>query len=168
MEWEQFSTDSLEQQLVSDELEVARLRARQMAVLAVVDARQVSTADGSRSLGEWVSARLDVASDTARSLVRTMRRLQDRPDLHRVLAEGGVSFDRAEGLSRIQEDVGLLEHLDVGGVHREAALRVRISSEDEVRSAEDRFLVMQPSLDESWWKGWFGLDGYSGALVDKV
>ncbi|HUF14528.1 MAG TPA: hypothetical protein VMQ46_01410 [Acidimicrobiia bacterium] len=27
---------------------------------------------------------------------------------------------------------------------------------------------MQPSLDKSWWKLWGGLDGHSGALVDKV
>ncbi len=28
--------------------------------------------------------------------------------------------------------------------------------------------MIQPSLDESWWKLWGGLDGASGALVDKV
>ncbi len=27
---------------------------------------------------------------------------------------------------------------------------------------------MQPSLDESWWKGWFGFDGPTGALFNKV
>jgi 5-methylcytosine-specific restriction endonuclease McrA len=27
---------------------------------------------------------------------------------------------------------------------------------------------MQPSLDESWWRLWGGLDGPSGAIVDKV
>ncbi len=32
----------------------------------------------------------------------------------------------------------------------------------------DQFLVMQPSLDESWWKGWFGMDGATGALVNKT
>jgi hypothetical protein len=29
-------------------------------------------------------------------------------------------------------------------------------------------LILQPSLDESWWKLWGGLDGYSGAIVDKA
>jgi hypothetical protein len=33
---------------------------------------------------------------------------------------------------------------------------------------QDRFLVLQPSLDQSWWKLFGGLDGVSGALVDKV
>ena len=66
---------------------------------------------------------------------------------------GEISFDRLEALSRIPEDVGRLEHLDVAGVRREAAKRVRISAEDEYRTAPDQFLILQPSLDESWWKG---------------
>jgi 5-methylcytosine-specific restriction endonuclease McrA len=61
-----------------------------------------------------------------------------------------------------------LEHCDIAGVRRTAAQQVRISTEDEYRTAEDRFLVLQPSLDESWWKLFGGLDGISGALVDKV
>jgi hypothetical protein len=73
-----------------------------------------------------------------------------------------------EALSRIPETVGLSEHLDVGGILREAARRIRITAEAETRSAGDRFLVLQPSLDETWWKLWGGFDGYTGALIDKV
>jgi len=137
-------------------------------MLEELDRRQVATGDGCKSLAEWAAARLDMSQDTARLLVRTMRRTGSRPELREALASGEVSFDRVEALSRIPEDVGLLQHLDVSGVLTEAAKRVRITAEDEVRSADDQFLVMQPSLDESWWRGWFGLDGHSGALVDKV
>jgi hypothetical protein len=73
-----------------------------------------------------------------------------------------------EALSRIPVDVGLCEHTDISGVRREAALRARITSEAEQRSSDDRFLILQPSLDESWWRLWGGLDGYSGAIVDKA
>ena len=66
------------------------------------------------------------------------------------------------------KDVGRLEQVDVARVHREAALRARISSETEHRTTTDRFLVLQPTLDQSWWKLWGGLDGHSGAVVDKV
>ena len=45
---------------------------------------------------------------------------------------------------------------------------MRITAETEYRSARDRFLVLQPNLDESWFRLWGGLDGYSGAIVDKV
>jgi hypothetical protein len=113
MELERSSTDALEQQLIADERLVARLRSRQMAVLEELDVRQVATGDGARSLSEWVSGRLDVGPETAKTLVRTMRRLQDRPDLSDDLASGRVSFDRIEAVSRIHADVGLLEWTDV-------------------------------------------------------
>ena len=160
--------DQRERQLVDDESLIARLRARQMENLAVLDQVQVATGDGSRSLSEWVSARLDVSLATARSLVRTMRRSQERPDLRRLLASGEVSFDRVEALSKISEDVGLMFEADIAGVCREAASRALTDSESESRTPDDNFLVIQPSLDESWWKLWGGLDAYSGALVDKV
>ena len=54
----------------------------------------------------------------------------------------------------------------VSGARR--AKRAGVSAEVENRSADDRFLVIQPSLDESWWRLWGGLDGYAGAMVDKV
>ena len=163
-----WTTDELEQELLADEVERSRLVARQVEILEELDYRQVATADGCRSLSEWTTARLDVHPDTAKCLVRTMRRTVERPDLREAVAEGDISFDRLEALSRISEDVGLLEHLDVAGVRREAANRVRITAEDEYRTASDQFLIMQPSLDESWWKGYFGMDGATGALVNKT
>lgn len=59
-------------------------------------------------------------------------------------------------------------HLDVAGVRREASRWAGVTAEEEFKTANDRFLVMQPALDESWWKLWGGLDGPSGAVVDKV
>ncbi len=135
-------------------------------MLEELDVRQIATADGSRSLSEWVDSRLDVAPDTAKPLVRTMRRLQDRPDLQEALATGEASFDRIEALSRILEDVGLMEWADVSSVRREAAKRIRIAAEHEAQSADERYLTMQPSLDESRWRLWGELDGYTGAVVD--
>lgn len=79
MDWDGVSTDSIEQQLIDDERLISRMRAQQMAALAELDVRQVATGDGSRSLSEWTAARLDTGPDTARMLVRSMRRLQDVP-----------------------------------------------------------------------------------------
>ncbi|HEU4318942.1 MAG TPA: DUF222 domain-containing protein [Acidimicrobiia bacterium] len=165
---EVLSVDQREQRLVASERMIARLREVQMRDLAELDVAQVATGDGSRSLSEWVAGRLDMSVDSAKSLVRTMRRLLDRPDLSGLLAEGSVSFDRVEALSRIPEDVGLMEWADVAGVRREASLRVRVTAEDEYRTARDRFLVLQPNLDVSWWRLWGGLDGPFGSLMDKV
>ncbi|HEU4318804.1 MAG TPA: DUF222 domain-containing protein, partial [Acidimicrobiia bacterium] len=100
---EVLSIDQREQRLVASERMIARLREVQMRDLAELDVAQVATGDGSRSLSEWVAGRLDISVDSAKTLVRTMRRLQDRPDLQGLLAEGSVSFDRVEALSRIPE-----------------------------------------------------------------
>ncbi|MEA1904068.1 MAG: HNH endonuclease [Actinomycetota bacterium] len=168
MERETLSIDQREQRLMADERLIGRLRARQMGDLAALDEAQIATADGARSLSEWTASRLDLGLDTARSLVRTMRRIQERPDLEDDLASAEVTFDRVEALSRIPEDVGHMLHADVAGVHREASKRARLTGEDEHRSAADQFIVMQPTLDESWWRVWGGLDGATGALVDKT
>ena len=165
---EVLTVDQREQRLIADERLIARIRARQMRDLEALDTAQVATGDGARSLSEWVAARLDVSLDTARSLVRTMRRTSGRSDLREGLSSGDVSFDRVEAVSRISEDVGLLLHLDVAGVRREAAKRVRVTASNEAKTLEDSYLVMQPSLDESWWQGHFGLDGYIGSIVDKA
>jgi hypothetical protein len=121
MEWENLSIDQREQRLIAAEHEIGRLRGIQLQDLAELDIAQVASADGSRSLSEWVSARMGVGPETATTLVRTMRRIQGRPHLEGELAAGNVSFDRVEALSRIPEDVGLLECLEVAGVRREAA-----------------------------------------------
>ena len=107
------------------------LDAHDMEVLEELDRRQVATGDGSRSLSEWTTARLDMRPDTAKALVQTMRRTAQRPRLRELLAAGEVSFDRVEALSRISAEVGLLLHLDVAGVLTEAAKRVRITAQDE-------------------------------------
>jgi hypothetical protein len=153
------STDQLEQELLVNQAERARLCARDLEILEELDYRQVATADGCRSLSEWVAARLDMSTGTAKSVVRTMRRTVDRPDLREAL-ESGVSFDRVEALSKIPDKIGLLEHLDVGGVEREAASRTRISAEDEQRTSDDQFLVLQPPWTNhggncgAGWKEW--------------
>lgn len=144
------TTDQLEQRLAEAEQFVSRAREVQLEMLEELDRRQVAKADGARSLSEWLAARIDSNTDTAKGLVRTMRRTADRIDLRDHLREG-VSFDRVEALSKLdsRDSDDLLLWTDVGGVHREAAKRARGTSEVERRTETDRFLVMQPSLDES-------------------
>ncbi|MFQ5523286.1 MAG: hypothetical protein ACE5F5_06870, partial [Acidimicrobiia bacterium] len=88
MEWDHITTDEIEQQVLAAQEAVAKLRSFQMEALEELDRRQIATADGSRSMVEWVAARLDVGPDTAKRLVGTMRRTCDRPDLREALAEG--------------------------------------------------------------------------------
>ncbi len=164
------SVDAAEQTVITAERHIARLRAIQIEALDVLDRSQVATGDGARTLVDWVSARADVSQSTARDLVQTMRRTRDRSELQGPLAEGDVTFDRLVAASRITggSTDPLFEHLDVGGVHREASRRKDLTREEEQRSFRDRFLVLQPSLDESWWRLYGGLDGELGAIVDQA
>ena len=100
--------------MLARQVEIGRLTAEQVLDLEELDYRQVATADGCRSLSEWATARLDVHPDHAKSLVRTMRRTAERPDLRDALAAREISFDRMEALSRIPEDVGFLEAFGYG------------------------------------------------------
>jgi len=165
---ELLTIDQREQRFVAAETLVSQIRAQQMEDLEVLDRAQVATGDGSRSLSEWVSTRLDMSRDSAKSLVRTVRRTVDRSDLRDALASGEVSFDRVEALSKISEDVGLLSHLDVGGVYREASRRTRLTAEDEIKTAEANHLFLQYTLDATWARIQGGLDGLSASLVDKT
>jgi hypothetical protein len=164
------SVDTLEQIFIEQEKRIARHRAIQIEVLQMLDEAQVATADGARNLTEWVAARGDLSLDESRRLVRTTRLTERRPELRQWLHDGDVTFDRVTAVARLdgKDPDPLLRHLDVEGVHREAARRTRIGSEAVQRSAADNFLVLQPNLDESWWKGWLGLDAVTGALVDTA
>ncbi len=171
MDWERDFSDSVdahESRFLEATRTIRQLEAIQLEELDWLDRAQVFTGDGSRNLSEWVAAKADVGVDTGRALARTMRRTADKPWLREALATGAISFDRAEALSRIPEDVGSMDHLDVAGVRRAAADLVEITHEDEIRSAEDIFLIMQPSLDESWWNIRGGLDGVTGAAIDHA
>lgn len=165
-----WSVDAVEQILIESEREIARLRATQIAALQLIDHGQVATADGARTLSEWVARRLDIDLPSARSLVRTMRRTEMNLQLREALAEGKATFDRVEAASKVN-DPGpdpLLSHLDISGVYREAARQARINARTEEKSFLDQHLILQPSLDQSWWKIWGGLDGHAGAVVDKA
>jgi hypothetical protein len=142
-----------------------------MDALEVIDHTQTANGDGAKTLSEWTARRADIGLDTARSLVRTMRRTQDRRRLREALISGDATFDRVEAAARIESKEGadpLLLHLDVQGVHREAANRARVEEVDESRTFQDRYLVLQPTIDESWWKLWGGFDAVTGAIVDQA
>ena len=124
MDIETITNDQIEQQLLDDEAVIARARARQLVVLREVDRRQMPTAAGCASLGEWVRGRLDVAPETVRDLVATSRHLEDLPDVEDAVAAGVVGFDRAVAVGRFagRDDTAdlltVLAGFDVAGIRR--------------------------------------------------
>jgi hypothetical protein len=162
--------DQIEQELQLEEENIARSRGRQMMLLRAADTMQLPTADGCRSLREWAAGRLDISVDTASRLAATSRRIEAAPEIAKLLLAGDITFDRAEALSRIPEadhDDGL-QGVDIRGLHQIAARHRRVAWETGHDSHRSQYLAIQPNLDESSWRMWAVLDGYAGAVVDKV
>jgi len=142
-----------------------------MVLLREVDRRQAPTAAGCRSLGEWVAGRLDVSRETARDLVATTHRLEDLPDVEEAVATGAIGFDRAVAVGRFadrDDNLDLLNDMagyDIAGIRSLAAKRRRMTRIDEERAFNDRYLVVQPNIDESAWQLNGRLPGVAGIIV---
>ncbi|MDF1596800.1 MAG: DUF222 domain-containing protein [Acidimicrobiia bacterium] len=170
--FDNLTTDELEQQLAELESFVAQARARQVGLLREADHRQVPSADGCRSLGEWTAGRLDIAPETAKDLVTATRMLADQPELEESLAAGRSSFDRILATARLgtagasPRSVGLSAGLDIPGVRRLTAQQRRIPRHEGHRIFSDRFLMLQPTLDRRAVRLWGQLPGMDGDLVE--
>lgn len=167
---EGLTPDSLERALQEEESKVARSRAKQLQMILVADKMQLHTADGCRSLAEWVAGRLDVSRETASSIVRTARRLKDCPGTADQLNGGEITYDRAEATARIaperlEED---LLSFDIAGLRRIAARQRHLEKIDDVVAHTSQHVTLQPNLDESMWDLWGRLDGYGGSVVNKI
>ena len=167
--------DGWEQLAAECERRIAQLRAVQLGCLQRLDRAQVATADGARTLPDWVSARLDVSHHTAATLVRTARRLSYLPHLTSVLTAGQASFDRVAVVASYatprdeQHAVEESYQWHLTALARRAARHHRISRQDEQHSArEDHFLVIQPDLFSHRWKLWGRLTATDGALVEHA
>ena len=68
----------LEADLIDLESRIATLRTEQAVLVNELDKAQAPQTDGSRSLGEWIQAHLDVTSTTAKDLVLSAKALEYR------------------------------------------------------------------------------------------
>lgn len=174
MEWDHLSSDQLEGELARLEGLRTRAAALQVGLIAEADRRQLPTGDGCRTLADWVAWRLDVSAETAHRYVELARRLADLPGLSEGFARGDIGFERAAAVAPIAtpngeaDMIGQLEGWDLEGVRRYVARHRRFTRDDERRSHDRSYVVMQPSLDESWWRLWGGLAGATGAAVDRA
>ena len=168
---DRLTTDALEQRLVELESYVSRMRAEQLTLLREVDARQTPLADGCRSLPEWTTGRLDIAPETAKTLVAAARTLADLPDLAERLETGEGSFDRITATATLAsvgaspDRIEQSEGVDISGVRRLTAAHRRMTPQDTRQLFSDRYLAMQPTLDRTAYRLWGQLPGTDGELV---
>ncbi len=142
----------------------SQLKAVQLRVLREVDARQIPLGDGMRTLEDWIVGRLDVTRESARKLATVAR--TDSADLDGLLADG-VSFDRVAELAAAGETDPRLE-LDLPGLRSELAQHTEITAADEQRSFDDRFLAIQPTLDDTAWSLWGKLPALEGKHIAET
>ncbi len=130
--------------------------------------------DGARTLPDWVSARLRVRHDTARSLVGVAKRLEELPILSARFADGDLSIDQVDAISRMataENEVGLIEDaigLSNSSLDR-AARRAHPPKVEDERSVHDRRSAhLQWNLDQSELRMRANLPGAEGEIVQKA
>lgn len=166
--------DHLEQELVARERVIACLRSEQASLLRRLDAAQVATMDGVRSMQEWAASRLDVSDRVARDLMFVARSMAEQPEMNRRLDDGEVSFDRSVATTRLAlagADAETLEAsfgFDLNGVARVIARHRRLTRRSEEQIFRERFFAIQPTLDEESGRLWGRLPGFELRIVEQA
>ena len=166
--------DALELSLEASERLMSQIRARQIEAIRVLDTEQVAARDGARSIQDWVAARLDVSTETARELVTAAKLLEEHASSAAALAAGDMSFDRALAtaplaVSGAETDVvSASAGYDIAGVRRLTSRRHRITTRSEQEAFAEQYVALQPSLDKSWWKLSGGLTAMEGHVFDQA
>jgi hypothetical protein len=167
MDWGRFTDDQLDGVIAGGERDIASIRMMQMAAVAEKRRRASHLLDGFRSIVDWVAARADVSHETARAICWTSSRLIDAPEVARDLAEGELSFDRAQLLARLPGEVRPSgEGCDIGQLKRLVAHHKRLSRRREAKSGVG-FLNFGHS-DELATTLWGELPGLDSRIVEKA
>ena len=165
--------DGLEARLSELEMTISQARAEQVAILARLDVLQVDLSEGDRGMEDWTASRLDVSPQTAHRLMNIAH--SDDPWILEHLHAGRLGLDRASHLVKLAAtgcptDL-LTEAADDYSLGRLWGLvdsRRRVDHLTEQATFEGRYLVIQPSLDESMFKLWGQVYGVDGQMVDKA
>ncbi len=162
-------------ELAETKAEISRLQARQLTLLNQLQRAGVAEADGARSMVDWTATALDVNQSTAQRLVDAANRMyRTDPYLYEQMEDGEISFDRAMAtlsLMGASAPMGVVDrsfNLDLTAVNRLIGQYRRISHKDEQQAFSDRYLTIQPNLDNSVWRGSFELPGVEGSIVDQA
>jgi hypothetical protein len=165
--------DSWQSELRSCEEEITKLRARQVVLIRQLDRYQVDCGDGARTMGDWTSARLDLSQQTSNRLTQLAH--ANDPEIDGAMGEGKWGLDRAAALVKLRhaglpdhEFCEVAENYSLGRLYGLLDRLRHLSPGDETDLFEYRYLVIQPSLDESVFKLWGQLPGIDGRIIEKA
>ena len=148
--------------------------ARVCELIREVDVRQSWMADGSRTLTDWVAARLRIRHENAVQLVGVARRLADLPILASKFESGVLSLDQVDAISRIatpdtvETVISQTAGLSNAALDRRARRHRGVSIADEGSVWERRRLVRQWNLDESELRLRGRLPAAEGRIFDEA
>ena len=180
--WVPIRWDGMERMYSSDQVdaEIGHFLSLSAAALAAAcewileaDRGQLFLADGARTLPDWVSARFGLRHSTAAQLVRVARRLQDLPVLRSRFAEGSLSLDQVDAISKLAtaetEEAVVAECLGLSNAALDRAARRANppSTEDEREAWRERWLSIQYTLDGIRGEMRAGLPGAEMSLVES-
>ena len=159
-----------ESEVMRIEAHIRRLRGRQAELLAELDTHQIASADGARTMADWVSSHLDLSPQAASRLMTVAR--SNQAEIRRRMLAGSWGIDRAAVVAKLAA-AGLpadqlMETADTFSLGRLYVLLERtrrLDAESESFDYDWRYLVCQPSLDESVFKLWGQLPGTDGQVV---
>ena len=161
-------------ELVELEAEISALRCRQHVVVNELGKVNAAARDGYRSSVDWLSALLDVERSTASGLVFAARWSTKHRQVEAWWAEGLVGFDRTVAMLRLAAagaDSGVVDdsrRLDLAGVNRLASRQRRVTRGDERRVFVDRFVSIQPTLDDVSWHLRGQLPAVDGKIIEQA
>jgi len=174
MDWERVSNDEID--VAVDQISglVSAGWARVCELIREVDVRQSWMADGSRTLTDWVAARLRIRHENAVQLVGVARRLADLPILASKFEWGVLSLDQVDAISRIatpdtvETVISQKAGLSNAALDRRARRHRGVSIADEGSVWERRRLVRQWNLDESELRFRGRLPAAEGRIFDEA
>jgi len=164
------TADEMIDRLRRIEAEISDLRCEQAVLVNELNKLNIAARDGHRSINEWLSAELDVSRVSAGELAFAGRHLPEHRPINFRLADGHITFDRAVALMRLADadaDPATMEHaetLDMTALTRITAQQRRITRYDEHRIATERYVSIQPTLDQSAWH----LTGLVGPIDGQI
>ncbi|MGA9596958.1 MAG: DUF222 domain-containing protein [Acidimicrobiia bacterium] len=162
-------------ELAENSAEIARLEARRLTLLNQLQRAGAAEAGGARTMVDWTATTLDVTHRHAQQLVAAANNLcRKDPYLFEQLEDGEISFDRAMttltlmGADAPMGVVDLSLDLDLAAVNRLINQYRRITHKDEQQAFNDRHFSIQPTLDNSMWRGSLELPAVEGSIVDQA